>query len=478
MRLGRAMAVAGWLGAFCVAGFARGAEPSTAAVALPPDLRTRSDGEDWPTFLGPRHNSTSAERGLKVPWPADGPPIRWQHRLGVGYSMPTISRGRLFQFESFGPRAQLTCLESETGKLLWKFDYPSAYQDLYGYDAGPRTSPVVDDDRVYLFGVEGMLHCLRVSDGSVVWKLDTAAQFGVVQNFFGVGSTPLVEGELLIVPVGGSPPDDQKIAPGRLDLVTGNGSGIVAFDKHTGAVRYQLTDELASYASPVPATIGGRRWCFVFARGGLVGFEPGNGRVEFQVPWRASILESVNASNPVVVDERVFISETYGPGSALLRVRPGGCDVVWSDAERRRGKAMQTHWNTVIHHQGYLYGSSGRHTEDAELRCIALETGEVQWSEPGLSRSSLLYVDEHFICLTELGELLLLRATPDKFDVVSRITLRERQPGPPAAAVPGIGPSQLLRPPAWAAPILSHGLLYVRGKDRLVCLEAIPAARQ
>lgn len=446
---------------------AAGGDPGQASQ---PIERKRTRGEDWPSFLGPRHNSTSTERGILSPWPAGGPPLRWTRKLGVSYGMPTIADGRLFQFERFGDRAQLTCLESETGRFLWKFDYPTDYEDLYGYDPGPRTSPAVDGDRVYCFGVEGMLHCVRVVDGAPLWKVDTAAEFGVVQNFFGVGSTPLVEGDLLIVPVGGSPAENQRLPPGRLDLVTGNGSGIVAFDKRTGAVRYQITDELASYAGPVPATIDGRRWCFVFARGGLVGFEPSTGKVDFHFPWRANLLESVNASNPVVIDDLVFISETYGPGSALLRVRPGACEVVWSDVDRRRGKAMQTHWNTAIHHRGFLYGSSGRHLEDAELRCIELATGAVRWSEPELSRASLLYADGHLICLTELGELLLLRATPERCDIVSRVTLRDETAQSPA---PGIGKPQLLRPPAWAAPILSHGLLYVRGKDRLVCLELI-----
>ena len=201
---------------------------------------------------------------------------------------------------------------------------------------------MVDHDRVYIFGAEGMLHCLSVEDGKLIWKLDTAAEFGVIQNFFGVGSTPVIESELLIVQIGGSPPESKDVPPGRLDQVVGNGSGIVAFDKATGAVRYKITDELASYAGPTLATIGGRRWCFVFARGGLVGFEPASGKVDFQFPWRAPILESVNASNPVVVGDQVFISETYGPGSALLRVTPGEAKVVWSDAKRRREKAMQT----------------------------------------------------------------------------------------------------------------------------------------
>jgi hypothetical protein len=208
------------------------------------------------------------------------------------------------------------------------------------------------------------------------------------------------------------------------------------------------------------ATIGGRRWCFVFARGGLIGMEPATGKVDFHYPWRAKILESVNASNPIVVGEQVFISETYGPGSSLLRVKPGGYDVIWTDAPKRRNKSMQCHWNTPIYHDGYLYGCSGRHPNEAELRCVELATGKVMWSQPGLTRSSLLMVDGHFLCLSEIGQLLLLKVNPQKFELVSALDGRDI----------------LLEYPCWAAPILSHGLLYVRGKDRLVCLELIPIA--
>jgi hypothetical protein len=169
----------------------------------------------------------------------------------------------------------------------------------------------------------------------------------------------------------------------------------------------------------------------------------------------------VNAATPVVVGNEVLISETYGPGSSLLRVRPGGYEVVWSDPPGRN-KAMQTHWNTSVYHDGYLYGSSGRYTGNAELRCIQWKTGKVMWSEPGLSRASLLYVDGHFVCLGEFGTLRLVQATPEKYHEVAAAIIRERADGP-----------ELIEYPAWAAPILSHGLLYVRGRDRLVCLRLI-----
>ena len=187
--------------------------------------------------------------------------------------------------------------------------------------------------------------------------------------------------------------------------------------------------------------------------------------MDFHYPWRAKNLESVNASSPVVVGDRVFISETYGPGAALLEVKPGACKEVWTDADKLRNKSMQCHWNTPIYVDGYLYGCSGRHTEIAELRCIELATGKVMWSVPDLKRCSLLLVDGHFICLSEDGSLRLLKVNPKKYEEVSRVDLKRKEEG---EEVP------LLQYPAWAAPVLSHGLLYLRGRDRLVCLEVIP----
>lgn len=433
---------------------------------LPPDIATRRQGVDAPGFLGGTGTNSSPETGIRKDWSGDGLPVVWSQAIGVGYGGPSVARGRLFIFDRVGDEARLLCLEAETGKKLWDRRYPTDYEDLYGYNNGPRATPVVDGDRVYTFGAGGRLVCRSIrGEGRPIWEVDTSERFGVVQNFFGVGSTPVVEGDLLIVPVGGSPAGS---GPHLTRDLEGNGSGIVAFDKLTGKVRYRVSDELASYASPVIATIEGRRRGFHFARGGLIGFDPATGKVDFHYPWRARILESVNASNPVVVGDRVFISETYGPGSSLIRVTSSGHEVVWRDPERSRQRAMQTHWNTAIHHEGHLYGSSGRHASNAELRCIALEDGAVRWSVPGLSRSSLLLVDDHLVGLTEYGGLFLFRATPEKYEPVSEKRLLDEQGRP------------LLRYPAWAAPLLSHGLLYLRasgqraGESRLVCLELIP----
>jgi outer membrane protein assembly factor BamB len=382
-----------------------------------------------------------------------------------------VARGRLFFFDRQGDRARLTAWHAETGEKLWESEYPTHYEDYYGYSVGPRATPVVDGDLVYAFGVEGRLRAHRAVDGEVVWEIDTEARFGVVKNFFGVASTPAVEGDLLIAVIGGSPPDSPRIHSGE---VKGNGTGIVAFDKKTGEVRYAITDELAAYASPKLATIDGRRWGFAFTRGGLVGFEPTKGEVDFFYPWRSPKLESVNASTPVVVDDTVFITESYGPGSSLLRVRPGGYELIWKDPPR--GKAMECHWSTPVYHQGTLYGSSGQSSGEAELRAIEHATGKVMWSKPGLNRATLLYADGHFVVLTEDGRLLLIRATPERFDLVAEMDLGDpdagTDPKTPVDAAPAERPR--LRHPAWNAPVLSHGLLYLRGKDQLICLDISP----
>lgn len=424
---------------------------------LPTDLWKRKGGEDWPCFLGPRGDSTSAEKGLIAPWPKAGPKILWEKKIGIGYSMPTVSRGRLFLFDRIRHLCRLRAFNAETGDSLWEFTYRTAYVDMYGYNGGPRCSPVVDGNRVYIYGPEGMLHCLRGSTGKLLWKVDTVADFGVVQNFFGVGSTPVIKGGLLLTMVGGSPPGTMGPA---LDQKN-NGTALVAFDKLTGKVKYKTGDDLASYASPVLATINKRRWCFLFARNGLLALEPATGKVDFHYPWRADLLESVNASNPVVVGNRVLISECYGVGSTLLEVKPGGYKVVWSDKGKGRKKSLMTHWMTPVHVNGYVYGSSARHKPDAELRCVEFATGKVMWSKPGLTRASLLLVDGHFVCLGENGELRLLKVNPKKYEEVSSATLEDDKG------------NALLKEPCWAAPIISHGLMWVRGEGRLVCLEVL-----
>jgi len=410
-------------------------------------------GEDWPSFLGPRRNSTSIETDILRRW-SDGPEVAWHRPVAEGYSMPTVAGGRLFHFDREADHVRLSSFDSESGRLIWRTESETHYEDLYGYSGGPRASPVVDGHRVFTFGADGWLRCHRSEDGVLLWEVDTVSRFGVVQNFFGTGSTPIVEGDILIAQIGGSAPGTPDVHSG---VMAPNGSAVVGFDKTTGEVLYRLGDDLASYASPVLTTIRDRRWGLAFLRGGLLAFEPQREGLRFFYPWRARRLQSVNASTPIVIGDEVLITESYGAGASLLRLGAAGFEVIWSDEPRRRPR-LACHWNTPVVHGGFIYASSGEKSGSAELRCLKWSTGEVMWSEPGLRRSSLLYVDDHLIVLTEYGELLLIRATPEGFQPITRSQVHDENG------------DLLLRYPAWSAPILSHGFLYLRGEGRLVAL--------
>jgi outer membrane protein assembly factor BamB len=414
----------------------------------------QAGASDWPTILGPTRDGVSPEKGIIAPWPKDGLKKLWECELGIGFAPPVVAGGKLYHFDRFGDNARLTCRDAVTGKQLWKFEYPMEYEDRYGYEPGPRACPMVDGDRVYLHGVEGMLYCLKADDGKELWKVDTKAKWHFQQNFFGVGSVPVVDGDLLIVPVGGSekgprPADFRKVKP--------NGTGIVAFDKKTGAVKYEALDELASYSNPVIATINGKKTALYFARAGLVGFDPQTGQSMFRYPWRAKDEESVNASTPVVIGDKVLLTECYGPGAVLLDLKGGKPKEVWSDAEKDRfDRSLACHWNTPIHINGFVYGCNGRNEDDAELRCVELATGDVKWAKRRTKRCTLLLVDGHFVSLGERGTLSLIKVNPEKYDEVSHYDVPE------------------LEYPCWAPPVLSNGILYVRGKGKLLALELIP----
>jgi len=425
--------------------------PDVKVHAKPKPLPRDAVTQDWKTFLGPTHNGISSETKLLKSWPANGPTLVWEMRKGTGYSSPAVAGERLVYLHRSGSEEIVECLHPETGARYWKFSYPTRFEDRYGYNNGPRTSPVIDGDRVYTMGAEGKLHCLKLETGQLRWKRDIAAEFKVPQDFFGVASTPLIEGESLIVNVG---------APG--------GPCVGAFDKRTGRLLWGAGELWgASYASPISAVVHGKRRLLVFAggesqppTGGLLSIDPATGKIDFQFPWRSRSYESVNASCPVVIGNQVFVSASYKTGGALLDLLPsGGYKIAWTSQE------FGLHWNTPIHRDGYLYGFDGRNEPDAALACVELASGKTVWrvspeweemfrrnGSPqkqtlGTFRGSLLWADGGFLCLGELGHLLRLELTPKGYREISRSWLFAARE-------------------SWTLPVLSHGLLYVCQNSR------------
>lgn len=470
------LAVGGWVAA--------GAEPEVPGNIISRavvDLATRP-GEDWGTFLGPTGNGRSSLAGMAVPWPAAGPRIVWHSELGEGYCGPAVAQGRCVVCDRVGAEIRVRCLMAETGRELWQQRYPTDYVDTFGYDGGPRATAVIAGDAVITFGPEGRLECRSLSDGESRWRVDTAAVYHVVRNFFGVGTAPVVVDaagrRLVIVQVGGSPPGTTIPSPDRLDLVKGLDSGLVAFDLATGRECWRSSDQLASYSTPVIATIGGRDRLFAWMRNRFLVVDPGTGAVEADFHWRADELFSVVAASPVVVGDEILLSETYGPGSVLLAFGSEGLRKIRQDrGGSRPDRSLKAHWATPAFHDGHLYGSSGRNAGDAMLVCADWKTGAIRWAQPGLGRSSVVVVEGMLIVLGEFGDLVLVKAGPERYEEVSRTRL--------VAPVTGAtnvtrrverGPrTDLLVAPCWAAPVIARGYLYVRGQGRLVCLDLVDA---
>jgi outer membrane protein assembly factor BamB len=444
------------------------ADPPPAA-----DLSTRA-GEDWGAFLGPTGTGVSGLVGIASPWGAAGPRVVWHAAMGEGYCAPAVAGGRAFLFDRIENRLRLRAVEAETGRPLWEVGRDVVYTDSFGYDGGPRAQPVVAGDRLLTSGPDGRLECRAVVDGSLLWEVDTSATYRVIQNFFGVGTAPLVVGPLrvhaeertlVVVQVGGSREVANPAAPERLDLVKGFDSGLVAFDLATGAEVWRATNQLASYSVPVLATIGGRPLLLAWMRDDLVAVEPATGKLVDRFRWRSDELFSVVAASPVVSGDQILISECYGPGSVVLALEKDSFRELRRDRPGARPRqALKTHWNTPVLRDGYVYGSSGRNAGDAQLVCVNWNTGVVGWSEGGLGRASTTLVDGHLLVLGEYGDLVLARATAEKYEELSRVR--------PVDAASG---RELLVAPCWAAPVIARGLLFVRGYGRVVCLDLLPA---
>jgi outer membrane protein assembly factor BamB len=432
-------------------------------------LASQAFGEDWPRFLGPQANGISSATGLIEKFPTNGPPVVWEKQIGTGYGAPSVLGNKLVFHHRTGDEEIVECLDALTGKSQWHYDYPSKFIDPYGYNNGPRATPLLTSNRCYTFGAEGKLTCLELNTGKLVWQRDTGFDFNVPEAFFGVGSSPILEDGKLIVMVGGQP-----------------NSGIVAFDPNTGktiwesvgrknwegapmigwpgerTVKWQSTEKQASYSTPVAATIHGHRQILCFTRQGLVSVNPTNGNVNFSFWFRSQVPESVNAINPVVVDDMIFISAAYYKiGSVLLRVKPDcqGVEEVW------RSPVLEIHWSTPIYNNGYLYAFSGRNEPDARFRCVELKSGKLKWDrdeswphhsagQPSVfGRGSCILVDGKLIALGEGGLLGIFKPSPEKLEEICRYQIPQ------------------LHHPCWAAPLLSQKKLYIRSEDHLVCLD-------
>ena len=414
---------------------------------------------DWNQFLGANRDGVSSETDILKDWSDDKLKLSWTLPVGQGYAIGSAVDGHYFHFDVFEEKkgetlARLRKVNIESGETVWTDTVPSEYEDLYGHDSGPRASPLIHDGKVYVYGVEGLLRCLSADSGDVIWKIDILEKYGVIQNFFGVSGCPLVYGNLLLVGVGGSPEESKDVPNGQLNLVKPNGSAVVAFDRETGKEVWRSGDDLASYTSLRVVQMHGQPVVLAWMRDHLLGLKPASGEQLFQFKWRARKLESVNASTPVVLENKIYLGESYQKGGVVLSVsETWETEIVWSD-DRKRNQSLAPHWNTPVLHEGFLYGCSGESSGSSELRCVDFLTGEVKWKERGLGRSSVTFCDGHLLVMAERGRVLLVKATPEEYSLVTEHD----------------GETEF-KYPCWSAPIVSSGKLLVKGKGKVACFE-------
>ncbi len=386
-------------------------------------------GGDWPQFLGPDRNGTSAETNLSTAWPTGGPAVLWQKSVGQGFAGPAVAEKKLILFHRLGSRETVEALEAGTGNSLWKFDYPTRYHDDFGFDEGPRATPTISGGAVFTFGAEGALHCLDFNTGKKIWSVDCQKQFSPRKGFFGAACSPLVEGDRVIMNLGGE-----------------NGAGIVAFEKATGKVAWKAAEDEASYSSPVAATVQGKRFVFVFSRSGLFALNPVAGSIYFQFPWRSPMNASVNAAAPLVIDDKLFLTTSYNTGAVLLRVKESGVEKIWSSDD-----AISAHYATPVARNGFIYGFHGRQEQGPSFRCIELASGKTRWDRDGLGAGTVTLAGDQLFLMTEKGELIQAAATPVEFKIKNR--------------------GQIIGFEVRAASALADGRFYARSKNKLVCVD-------
>lgn len=409
-------------------------------------LTLAAQAEDWPHALGPRYDLHSAERGLQLLFPESGPRLLWEVERGRGHAGPVVAKGRVVFLHQVDSREQIRCLEADTGRELWHYDYPVEVSENFGVLDEPHASPVIDPESglVYTLGNDGDLHCLRLDMGSLVWKVSLPEKFGPSPSFFGYGTSPLVHGDQLFVHVG---------APGAC---------VVAFDKFTGELRWEAAHDWGgSYASPILTELHGQMRLLVFAagrldppRGGLLCVNPESGAIESEFPWRSDNFASVHGASPVACGEnRVFISEDFGLGGVMLefdeRFQP---QVLWDDP------MFGCRSQTPLFDGGLLYGCGGN---GGLLMACDVRSGRVFWHEAfyrttipwkgrpvpiSLGRAHLIHVDRKFLCLTEDGALMTMELNAGGYRILAQTRLH-------------------YAPETWAPPALSEGRLYVNQNE-------------
>ena len=383
---------------------------------------------DWPQFLGPARNGISPETGLMKVWPAEGPKEVWRVKGGVGMSGLAISGGKLMTLVQKDSKQWLLALDAKTGKTLWETPLAPEYENQMGN--GPRGTPAISGDQVFVYTGEGILIAASIKDGNILWKHHPVSELGGTPADYGMACSPLVVGSQVIVTPG---------APG---------AAVVAYDAKSGKLAWKTGDDPAGYSSPALLKVGGKEQIVVFTGASAIGVQPGSGKVLWRYPYETEF--NCNIATPLTVDGRVFISCGENHGCVLLDVAGKEPIAVWESQGTK--SVFKNEWQTAIQLGGYLYGfdNVGSAGPVTHLACIEAATGKPVWQKARFGKGNLIAADGKLFLSTMKGELVVLSATPQGFEELGRKTV--------------LGTTR-------QSPALSSGLLYLRDDKEIVCLD-------
>lgn len=405
---------------------------------------------DWAQYRGPDHDGRSAEI-IRTNWSGEAPLEVWKVPMDPGLSSFSVSGGRVFTLvrRSAAGQAQEFCvaLDAATGAEMWAS--PALGQASYpnggvGSDDGPRSTPSVLGDRVYVMTSYLRLYCLNATNGAVVWNHDLVTEYGSAVVPWQSAASPLIEGDLV--------------------FAIGNAAGksLLAFHAADGSEAWKGQSDVMTQASPVAATVAGVRQVIYFARSGLVSVAPDSGSVLWRYPFPFS---TSTGASPVVGDDIVYCSAAYGVGAGAVQIAASGAGQTATQIWRTVGANMN-HWPTPVAEAGYLYGVYGQEGVAASLRCVDLATGTERWRQLIGGMGGTLFTTGCVLLLTEDGQLVLVRPDPVAYNEVARYR-----------ALDGSKSSiQGLPVKCWNVPAISGGRIYVRSTTEAVCLDVATAA--
>jgi outer membrane protein assembly factor BamB len=382
---------------------------------------------DWPQWQGPERSRISRETGLLKQWPAGGPPLIWTAiGLGMGYGSMSVAGDRVFVQGARGPNSLVFALSRADGKEVWSKSLGRAETRTFtNMGAGPRGTPTVDGDRLYVLSENGDLMCLRIADGTTVWHRNILQDFRGTQLRWLISESPLVDGANVVV------------SPG------GRGAGMVKLDKMTGQTVWtskELSDP-AGYSSITVADVQGVRTYMTFTETAGVGVRASDGKLMFRYPAAAN--QVANIATPIYADNKVFFSSGYGTGGGLLDLTVQNGEVAAKQIYFTR--EMRNHHGGIVLVDGYLYGYN-----DGILTCLEFATGKMMWRDRSVGKGSVTFADGRLYIQSENNVVGLAEASPTGYREHGRFPIPDKDRM------------------SWAHPVISDGRLYVRNQDTLL----------